>query len=64
MNFLKEYSGKTEVNPINEKGITTDNKEAVLFALLANEFINGNRANVTSATGSFKNVFLGKFCPA
>ena len=64
MNFLKEYSGKTEVNPINEKGITTDNKEAVLFALLANEFLNGNRANITSATGSFKNVFLGKFCPA
>ncbi len=64
MNFLKEYFGKTEVNPINEKGITTDNKEAVLFALLANEFVNGNKANITKATGSFENVFLGKFCPA
>lgn len=64
MNFLKEYFPQTEVKQINEKGINSDNKEAVLFALLANEFVNGIRANITSATGSDKNVILGKFCPA
>ncbi|MEO8209033.1 MAG: anhydro-N-acetylmuramic acid kinase [bacterium] len=62
MKFLKEYFHHCEVNVIKESGINPDNKEAVLFAVLANELLSGNRANMTSVTGSNKNVFLGKIC--
>ena len=45
-----------------QQKINSDNKEAVLFAVLANELISGNKANMPSVTGSYKNVFLGKIC--
>ncbi|MEO8408239.1 MAG: anhydro-N-acetylmuramic acid kinase [Oxalobacteraceae bacterium] len=58
--FIKEYFNSTEVKILNESGINPDNKEAVLFAVLANELINGNKTNMPSVTGSDKKVFLGK----
>lgn len=64
MNFITHYFKNTEVKIINENGITADNKEAVLFAVLANELISGNKTNITSVTGSQRNVFLGKICLA
>lgn len=64
MKFLKIYFGKTEVKIINENGINAENKEAVLFAFLANELVNGIKTNMRSVTGSYKNVFLGKICLA
>lgn len=60
--FIKEYFKDTEVNVMNENGINQDNKEAVLFAVLANEIVSGNKTNIPSVTGSDKNVFLGKIC--
>lgn len=64
INNLKEYFKGVKIKVINDSGINADNKEAVLFAVLANELVSGNKANLTSVTGSERNVFLGKICIA
>ena len=64
MESLSHYFKGINVNKLEYNGITTDNKEAVLFAILANEAINGNRANIKSVTNAGKNVILGKICLA
>lgn len=64
MRYLSEYSVGVNVKTIFENGITSENKEAVLFAVLANEIVNGNKTNMPSVTGSDKNVYLGKICIA
>ncbi len=64
INFLSSYFKGVDVKIFNKDGITSDNKEAVLFAVLANELICGNKTNMRSVTGSRRNVFLGKICPA
>ena len=61
---LSSFFMRSKVKCLDEKGINSENKEAVLFALLANEIISGNKANITSVTGANKNVYLGKICPA
>ena len=48
---------------IDKYGICSDAKEALAFAILANETIAGNPANVTGATGAKKRVVLGKIVP-
>ena len=60
MNSLKKYFKETKVRKMNDFGITVNNKEAVLFAVLANECIAGNAANMKSVTGSTRDVILGK----
>ena len=46
------------------KGISADAKEAIGFAILANEAVHGNFANVPNATGATCRKVLGKFvCP-
>lgn len=62
MDFLKIYITDAVVIKMNHHGITPDNKEAVLFAVLANECIEGNRANLMKVTGAKKPVVLGKIC--
>lgn len=62
MKFLQEYMKFVKVSVMNSDGINEDNKEAVLFAVLANELVSGVKANLPSVTGSTKNVFLGKIC--
>ncbi|MDX8288715.1 anhydro-N-acetylmuramic acid kinase AnmK [Metabacillus indicus] len=42
-----------------ELGFSSESKEAVAFALLANETYNGNAGNVPSATGAKQAVILG-----
>ncbi|MBS1517590.1 MAG: anhydro-N-acetylmuramic acid kinase [Bacteroidetes bacterium] len=64
MNNLRTLMPGVNVSSLNTDGINSSNKEAVLFALLANEIISGNKANMPSVTGSDKNVFLGKICLA
>lgn len=64
MHFMEEYFGEVKIKTINQSGITAENKEAVLFAVLANEILNGNKTNMPSVTGSKKNVYLGKICIA
>lgn len=60
---LKEYFGdKVELKIIDEIGLSSDAKEAVCFAVLANETISGNCANVPKTTGASNPTILGKIC--
>ena len=61
---LSNYFKGVKVIPLKQFGVSTQNKEAVLFAVLANECIAGNAANMRSVTGSAKSVILGKICQA
>ena len=63
MNCLSDYFSGAKVGKLNYKGITPENKEAVLFAVLANEAIQMQSANLKSVTNAKKNVILGKICP-
>ncbi|MBI5476614.1 MAG: anhydro-N-acetylmuramic acid kinase [Ignavibacteriales bacterium] len=58
MEALQRYFGKTKVKPIDGK-IPADAKEAVCFAMLANELISGNPTNMPSVTGAKKRTLLG-----
>lgn len=60
--LLSDYFKGVKVIPLKQYGVTTQNKEAVLFGVLGNECIAGNAANMRSVTGSKKNVILGKIC--
>jgi anhydro-N-acetylmuramic acid kinase len=62
MERLKYYFSKTEIKILNQNGITIENKEAVLFAVLGNETLCGNTSNICSVTGANKKVILGKIC--
>lgn len=64
MKALKNFFNGISVSRLKEKGINSKNKEAVLFAILANECISGNPANMNKVTGSTKDVILGKICQA
>lgn len=64
MKSLQKYFYGINVLKFDFKGVNSDNKEAVLFALLANEIVSGNKTNLRSVTGAKKNVYLGKICPA
>jgi len=59
---LKRQLGGVMVRRLDHNKITPDSKEAVLFAVLANECLVGNPANIRSATGARKSVILGKIC--
>ncbi len=49
---------------VAEKGVSGDAKEAIAFAILANEAVQGNFGNVPNATGASCGKILGKFvCP-
>ena len=61
--FLKDYLGDIEIRKVEEFGIPSDAKEALAFAILANETICGNTGNVPSATGARERVVLGKIIP-
>ena len=63
MNCLKNYFRKSDVKKLEYQGIDSANKEAVLFAVLANEAVSQNHSNVPSSTGAKKKVILGKICP-
>jgi anhydro-N-acetylmuramic acid kinase len=60
MNYIKDLFRNIKVKLMDMNGINPDNKEAVLFAVLANELISGNKTNLPSVSGSDRKVFLGK----
>ncbi len=62
MKRLKYYFKGVRVKELHQSGLTSDNKEAVLFAVLANECLCGNAANMPNVTGAKRNVILGKIC--
>lgn len=64
MNSLQNLLQKVKIIRLDNNGISAESKEAILFAVLANECLNGNPANMTSVTGSKKDSILGKICLA
>ena len=60
---LIKYFGKTvNISNVKKLGISPDAKEAICFAVLANETLCGNPANIPSVTGASKQTILGKIC--
>ncbi len=62
LNSLRGHFAAAKVRPAEDVGISSDAKEAICFAVLANETISGNRANLHQVTGSSRNTVLGKIC--
>jgi anhydro-N-acetylmuramic acid kinase len=60
---LCELFAPIPVRTLEDLGLSSDAKEAVAFAILANETIAGNPGNVPSATGALRPVVLGKIVP-
>ena len=64
MQRLSEVLVGTTVDPVDTSGISADAKEAIAFAILANESLHGQTGNLPSATGAAVRKILGKFvCP-
>lgn len=62
MEALRCYFSGIKVISIDEINISSDAKEAICFALLANETISGNCGNVPNATGAKRQTVLGTIC--
>jgi len=62
MRGLQKAFRNVKVAPSDDYGIPADAKEAVAFAVLANETIHGNAGNVPGATGASRPTVLGKIC--
>lgn len=64
MRRLGELLSDTTVESVDNSGISADAKEAIAFAILANESLHGNAGNLPSATSASVRKILGKFvCP-
>lgn len=64
MSGLVETFEPIPVVDVTEKGISGDAKEAIAFAILANEAVHSNFGNIPNATGASCGKVLGKFvCP-
>ncbi|OQY97589.1 MAG: anhydro-N-acetylmuramic acid kinase [Candidatus Brocadia sp. UTAMX2] len=64
MKFLIQYlPPSTKIDSIDVFGIASNAKEALAFAILANETISGNPNNLPSVTGASEAVVLGKIIP-
>ena len=61
--LLSKYLSGIRIKQTDDYGIPSDTKEALSFAILANETLFGNPANVLSATGAKERVVLGKIIP-
>ncbi len=59
MDALARYFGRTPVRSTGMIGVPPDAKEAVCFALLANETIAGHPGNIPGATGAGRRTILG-----
>jgi anhydro-N-acetylmuramic acid kinase len=57
---LKKRLNHMEFSNSDNYGIPVDTKEAIAFAILANELISGNCTNLPSVTGAKRRVPLGK----
>jgi anhydro-N-acetylmuramic acid kinase len=62
MDALQRYFGSVKVKTIESIGYSSDAKEAICFAVLANETIHENPSNIIGATGAKKQTALGKIC--
>ncbi|MGB9663300.1 MAG: anhydro-N-acetylmuramic acid kinase [Ignavibacteria bacterium] len=63
MKALQKYFGnKVKVKKIETDRFSVDSKEAVCFAMFANETISENPINIPSVTGASTKTILGKIC--
>jgi anhydro-N-acetylmuramic acid kinase len=62
MKALEDYFIGVKVKRTGTIGISEDFKEAICFAILANELVHGNRSNLPGVTGASNPAFLGKIC--
>ncbi len=62
MERLRFHFKEADVKLSSDFNIPTDAKEAILFALLANEAVCGVPANMPHVTGAQKKAVLGKIC--
>lgn len=60
MELLRKKFHPIQIRSVDDYGLMSDAKEAIAFAVLANETINGNPGNIPSATGADQPVILGK----
>ena len=63
MKPLRESLPSTRVTSTDEFGIASDAKEAVAFAVLAYETVNGRPGNLMFATGASRPAILGSITP-
>jgi len=63
MRSLAEYFDGVSVKTTSDYGLNEDFKEAICFAILANELIEGRPTNLPQVSGAEKKVLLGKICP-
>ncbi|MGE5653244.1 MAG: anhydro-N-acetylmuramic acid kinase [Bacillota bacterium] len=64
LGMLRERLAPAKVLTHEDLGISSDAKEAIAFAILANETICGLPSNVPTATGARRPVVLGSITPA
>jgi anhydro-N-acetylmuramic acid kinase len=64
MEMLKQQLPKATVLRHEDVGIRSDAKEALAFAILAHETINGVATSVPGVTGAWKSAILGKIVSA
>ncbi len=62
MQSLRRHFREANVDKAESIGISSDSKEAVCFAVLANETISGNKTNLPLVTGAARSTILGKIC--
>ena len=62
MKSLQAYFRPVSVRTVESVGFSSDAKEAICFAVLANETISENPSNVPRVTGAAKPVILGTIC--
>lgn len=62
--FLTQYLDPSiKIHTTDTFGISPDAKEALAFAILANETVSGNPNNIPNATGAKETVVMGKIVP-
>ncbi len=57
-----EFGKDVEIKVIDDIGISSDAKEAICFAVLANETVAGIPTNIPRTTGAKRATVLGKIC--
>lgn len=60
MDYLKKHLNAAEILSTGKKGIDPDAKEAVLFAILANECIAGEGHSIPAGLKNFPSITMGK----
>jgi anhydro-N-acetylmuramic acid kinase len=63
MHHLRELLAPVPIRTHEDFGIAGDSREALSWAVLANETLAGNPANVPQVTGARRRVVLGKIIP-